>query len=138
MAQRNQRPVPITKINEEVPDELAAILDKMLAKEVADRYQTPAEVVTALTGLSRATPPRAGVEAAGPKPAAPTKFSFQTLSADGDETVGRVSRKVVVRCPFCQAEIRVSRRKLGESMQRRAHLLFHGGGIARPECKHRA
>lgn len=118
MAQRNQRPVPITKLREDVSAELAAILDKMLAKELADRYQTPAEVVTALTRLGRPAPSSAPKPEAPPKPAAPPKPPVPvTPLADSAETIGRASRKVIALCPFCQAPVRVSRRKLGESMQ---------------------
>jgi eukaryotic-like serine/threonine-protein kinase len=114
MSQRHQRPVPIAKLREDVPTELAAILDKMLTKELADRYQTPAEVVAALTNLGRPAP---APKPAAPKPAAPPKPPLPvTPPPDSEETIGRASRKVVVRCPFCQAEVRVSRRALGESM----------------------
>jgi serine/threonine protein kinase len=41
-------PRSIKQIRPEVPDGLVAVLDKMLVKRPADRYQTPAEVVQAL------------------------------------------------------------------------------------------
>lgn len=129
MAHRNQRPVPITKLREDVPDDLAAILDKMLAKDVADRFQTPAELVAALTRLKLLAPASASQEQA-PKPEAPSKPAATpkppatprlplpvTPLEDGAEPIGRASSKAIVRCPFCKVEIRVSRRVLGESMQ---------------------
>jgi serine/threonine protein kinase len=118
MAQRNQRPVPITKLREDVPAELAAILDKMLAKDLAERYQTPAEVVMALAQLNRAAPaPAVAPKPAPPKPPPPPKRLPVAPTSDRQETIGRVSSKVAVRCPFCQSEVRVSRRKIGESTQ---------------------
>ena len=39
---------PIRAVRPEVPAELAAVLDRMLAKKPADRFATPAEVVAAL------------------------------------------------------------------------------------------
>src|SRR5262249_26763645 len=46
--QQVRRPRPIRDRRPEVPAELAAVLDKMMAKDVTQRYQTPAEVVEAL------------------------------------------------------------------------------------------
>jgi len=43
---------PIRQRRSEVPDELASILDRMLAKDPADRYTTAAELVQALTPLA--------------------------------------------------------------------------------------
>jgi serine/threonine protein kinase len=40
---------PLNLIRPEVPEELAAVVRKMMAKEPAKRYQTPAEAVQALT-----------------------------------------------------------------------------------------
>lgn len=45
---QTREPKPIRKVRPEVPDEVIAIIDKMLAKNPADRYQTPAEAVAAL------------------------------------------------------------------------------------------
>jgi WD40 repeat protein/serine/threonine protein kinase len=39
---------PIRELRGDVPESLAAVLDRMLAKEPADRYSTPAEIVTAI------------------------------------------------------------------------------------------
>jgi tRNA A-37 threonylcarbamoyl transferase component Bud32 len=42
-------PKPLTKIRSDIPAELARVLDKIMAKNPKDRYQTPAEVAEALT-----------------------------------------------------------------------------------------
>jgi WD40 repeat protein/serine/threonine protein kinase len=39
---------PIRELRGDVPEALAVVLDRMLAKEPADRYSTPAEIVTAI------------------------------------------------------------------------------------------
>src|SRR5262249_49609406 len=52
--QQVRRPKPIRSLRPEVPEELAKILDKMMAKDVRERYQTPAEVVEALTPWTQA------------------------------------------------------------------------------------
>src|SRR5205807_2376181 len=41
-------PPPLRSFRPEVPEELAAVVARMLAKDPADRYQTPAEVAAAL------------------------------------------------------------------------------------------
>jgi serine/threonine protein kinase len=43
-----ERPTPIRELRPEVPEGLAAVMERMMAKEPADRYQTPAEVAEAL------------------------------------------------------------------------------------------
>jgi serine/threonine protein kinase len=48
-------PRPLTLIRPEVPAELAAIVAKLMAKDPAQRYQTPAEVLTALAPFIRPT-----------------------------------------------------------------------------------
>jgi serine/threonine protein kinase len=50
-------PKSIKQIRSEVPDGLVAVLDKMLVKRPADRYQTPAEVVQALAPWTQAPIP---------------------------------------------------------------------------------
>ena len=41
-------PEPVAKVRPDLPDGVQAVLRRMMAKRVEDRYQTPAEVVTAL------------------------------------------------------------------------------------------
>lgn len=50
---RSQEPKPIRLLRREVPEELAAMIEKMMAKVPMRRYQTPAEVVTALEPWTR-------------------------------------------------------------------------------------
>jgi serine/threonine protein kinase len=45
---QTRQPKPVRATHPDVPEELAAILEKMMAKEPALRYQTPADVVAAL------------------------------------------------------------------------------------------
>jgi serine/threonine protein kinase len=46
-------PTPIRELRPDVPPELARVLDKMLAKQPADRYQAPGELARDLAPLSR-------------------------------------------------------------------------------------
>ncbi|MDB5308055.1 MAG: serine/threonine protein kinase [Gemmataceae bacterium] len=45
---RSRDPKPIAATRPDVPDEVAAIVQKMMAKKSGDRYQTPSEVMAAL------------------------------------------------------------------------------------------
>ena len=49
MAHAQREATPINLVRPEVPAELAAVVGKMMAKELKKRYQTPAEVGNALT-----------------------------------------------------------------------------------------
>jgi len=46
---QNRAPRPLKSLRAEVPDEVVAIVEKMMAKDPAQRYQTPAEVMAALS-----------------------------------------------------------------------------------------
>ena len=48
-------PVPIRELRPDVPANLAAVLDRMLAKQPADRFATPAEVARALAPFAAAS-----------------------------------------------------------------------------------
>jgi Protein kinase domain len=59
LAHMEQKPRPIQELRSDVPPELARVLDKLLAKDPADRYQTPAELADALAPfLAPAPSPR--------------------------------------------------------------------------------
>ena len=48
ISHQTKTPTPIRQLRPEVPEGLAAVLAKMLAKSIEDRYQNPEEVYTAL------------------------------------------------------------------------------------------
>lgn len=48
IAHQTRRPTPIQRLRPEVPDALALAVDRLMAKAVQDRFQTPAEVCEAL------------------------------------------------------------------------------------------
>ena len=67
---QSEQPVPVDKFRDDMPRELQSVLDKMLAKDPAQRYQSPADVAEALSPLS-------GVAAAElAQPLAPLQRSF--------------------------------------------------------------
>src|SRR3954469_2562583 len=61
-AHKTRAPAPVSEIAPRVPPDLLAVLDRMMAKEPGERYQTPADVVEALRPLV--------TEPVGPPPAA--------------------------------------------------------------------
>lgn len=49
----NKEPTPIEQLRPDIPPELAGIIRKMMAKDVADRYQQPIEVAKAIEPIQR-------------------------------------------------------------------------------------
>jgi serine/threonine protein kinase len=66
MAHHSQEARPLNLVRLEVPEELAAVVRKMMAKDPAKRYQTPLEVVQALGKClkpsGKSTPPKPSLE----------------------------------------------------------------------------
>jgi serine/threonine protein kinase len=55
MAHMNKKPQPLTELRDDLPEELMPVLERMLAKNPKHRYQTPAEVASALERFAFAT-----------------------------------------------------------------------------------
>jgi hypothetical protein len=72
LAHVEKSPQPLTELCGEVPPELARVVERMLAKDPAQRYQTPVEVAQALEPFSRPAPlPVVAPEPAAAQPVAP-------------------------------------------------------------------
>ena len=88
---------PIRETAKDVPLELAAIVDKMMEKKPADRYQTMAEVAEALTAFSRPHP----AEFDFPKvlawraKLARRRFAGNLRTGDSSRTVPRTSSSIL-------------------------------------------
>jgi hypothetical protein len=91
MRAHQQVPPPaVTNLRADVPAELAVVLDRMLAKNPADRFATPAEVAEALRPFAVGADPArllAGTETAGYSPSAavatPGPSLWETAPATG-------------------------------------------------------
>jgi len=72
LAHLERKPKSVSELRKEMPAQVAAILDRMLAKDPTQRYQTPAQVAQALTPFAKLNAAPTESEAA-PKaiPAAP-------------------------------------------------------------------
>lgn len=57
-AHQQERPRPLSELRQEVPEALSRIVDKILAKDPVERYQTPAEVADALAPFAGVSKPR--------------------------------------------------------------------------------
>jgi serine/threonine protein kinase/S1-C subfamily serine protease len=69
-AHRARAPEPLSTVRADVPPSLMAVLDRMMAKRPEERYQTPAEIVTALnTFLGSEAPTGVDDDSAEQKPA---------------------------------------------------------------------
>ncbi|HSQ55615.1 MAG TPA: protein kinase, partial [Gemmata sp.] len=103
---RTKEPAPIREVRQEVPEGLAEVLAKMMAKEPRSRYQTPAQVSTALAPfVPEVVPlPRSGemprLSPAAREPLDPlapggTDFSPQaTMTATATESEGSLPQPV--------------------------------------------
>lgn len=115
---RTKDPAPIRSVRPEIPEGLAAVVAKMMAKDPDRRYQSPAEVVAALEmwvpaevplpdprEIPQLCPAAAGTCPAAPPGIEPSSTQTDALSrgqprvAFGDRTGGRSSSRVEVLLP---------------------------------------
>jgi parallel beta-helix repeat protein len=87
-------PVAVELLRRDLPEELPQVLRRMMAKRPEDRYQTPAEVATALTPLCRTDNENPGrtIDAGPPGVAAETVLSTPLLNTDAGRSAGPVAR----------------------------------------------
>jgi eukaryotic-like serine/threonine-protein kinase len=108
--QRNGQPQPLTAAHEDLPQGLIELLNKMMAQEPANRFQTPVEVVKALASFARP----AGVSAREPKK--------ELVASAAEEFSGATSKlgsavSFLARCSFCPTKIRVPNYAWGASVR---------------------
>ncbi|HZZ81582.1 MAG TPA: protein kinase [Gemmataceae bacterium] len=110
-AQKFEEPTPIVTRRSDVSAELAAVLEKMMAKNPDARYQTPAEVVKALAPFAKPTPVSAPVPEPKKTPVPATAPAAPEMAAPRPD-----AGTFFARCPFCLARIRIPVRGLGASL----------------------
>src|SRR5262249_24551133 len=56
MKHRMDEPKPLQQLRPEVPEAVSEVVRKLMAKQPAERYQTPVELVVTLQGVMRGQP----------------------------------------------------------------------------------
>ena len=65
---RDGKPQPLSEIRTDVPPELLSVIDRMIAKDPGQRYQTPTEVAQALAPFSKPNSPQSTKQSDQPPP----------------------------------------------------------------------
>jgi len=100
-------PRPITDLRHDLPDDLVAVINTMLATDSADRYQTPADVVKALDPFTQ--PGKASAKPTAKR--APSPPPPSVVEPARPEPPG-----FAAQCPFCQTRTRVPLKSRGASV----------------------
>lgn len=123
LAKKDAKPQPITELRTGLSRGLIAAIEKMMAHNAADRFQTPSEVVRALAPFAKPKPltkPAAPAMPATPAPApAPVKKTPPPAPVDTTpvvETAPPDVRTFLARCPFCLTRLRIPAKALGASL----------------------
>ncbi len=104
---QTRQPKSIRTLRQDVPDGVLAILDRMMAKNAADRYQTPLQVAEALAPFTR-TPippppesemPQLSLAAMAPNLGQPTGATADSPTDDSGSGSGRKPWKVSGQVP---------------------------------------
>jgi serine/threonine protein kinase len=85
LAHQMENPTPIREIRAEVPEELAAVLERMMDKAPDQRYGTPAEALEALFPFAQA-----------PSMQTLTSFSLNLLARDQQNALTGMSSKITI------------------------------------------
>jgi eukaryotic-like serine/threonine-protein kinase len=96
LAHLDTTPVPLGQVRDDVPPKLAAVVERMMAKDPPGRYQTPAEVAAALAPFTRpvSAPEPAPVVAVPEAPVVPAvPADLLPPAADGPATASGRARK---------------------------------------------
>jgi serine/threonine protein kinase len=107
MAHQTQEAQPLNLIRPEVPEELAAVVRKMMAKNPAKRYQTPLEVAQALApflkqasgaALAPRVPPSPELSA-GPTEAGPASPKTSRHEQPAEQETAAAKSKSILKTP---------------------------------------
>lgn len=95
IAHMEDAPFPLTSLRTDLPPGLAEVVNKLMAKDPADRYATPAEVAQALQPFTKATPEPIAVTPAPVYDAVPvvTQEAVETVVEEVEEPIALPRKK---------------------------------------------
>ena len=118
-AQKTAPPPPLAKLRDDLPGGLIAIIEKMMAKEPGDRFQTPAAVVKAADAIRRPgrwlRPGGCAGESAAPR-RKKVPGALPAVVPPVVDIAPKDAKKFLARCPFCLTRLRIPIRALGDSL----------------------
>jgi serine/threonine protein kinase len=107
---RSRDPQPVQELRPDVPDELVAVVRKMMAKKPDARYQTPAEVMAVLAPwVATPIPPPPEREMPQLSPAVAGGVAGRSMAGSG----GVGPRSIITPAPFLSAGVGSSAAPLG-------------------------
>ncbi len=109
VAHREEAPAPVRAVRPDMPEELAAVLSRMLAKAPVDRYQTAAEVAAALAPFAepKVGPSRSDWPATRGASRPPWRRRLLVAGAAAALFAAVVAAAVVVRIQTEQGEVTI-------------------------------
>jgi serine/threonine protein kinase len=117
--QKYQEPRPITEVRADVPAELVALIERLMAKNPTDRPAEPAEVVKALGAFLR--PSAVSIEVPAPVPVeAPIPPAREPVRVEAPPVEQKPRSDAAIflaQCPFCPTRVRVPIKIDGASIQ---------------------
>ncbi|MFO0803223.1 MAG: protein kinase [Gemmataceae bacterium] len=123
LAHTEEEPVSVLKHRPDLPEGLASVLGKLMAKRPQDRYATPAEAAAALAPFAKgveATPPPAGSLAPAP---APTFEIVEAVVVKPSRADFRFESKTELETPQPVREKKPSRKKQRRAREQRKKLI---------------
>ncbi len=129
LAHQTREPAPIRTIRSEIPEELQAVLQKMMAKRLEDRFQTPGDVYEALLPFvqpSIAPPPIEEMPMLSP--AAREALVAESTSAGISEALNSASGSFRQDSAILRAEMMTRSGRLGSNSSIRPMHAGIGGG----------
>jgi serine/threonine protein kinase len=109
LAHAHQTPLPLTDLRPDVPSEVLVIVERMMAKDPKDRFQTPKEAAEALAPLCRPGSPPTAATADPPAITEPAPGAAPLDLADLPDPLGPPLSQSVGLAPWVRPKPRRSR-----------------------------
>jgi serine/threonine protein kinase len=138
-AHLKQPPRSLVEIREDLPVEVVRIVERMMAKDPAKRFQTPAEVIDVLTPLARKSGSQPASSTSAERSGKPTQPAIEIevtqemqspiVKSEGNRPA---THKLAVESPRANSPVRQSRESVapGKWLQRHGRQVAAAGGAA--------